>query len=659
MLDRLNTALAGRYHVERELGSGGMATVWLAQDMRHDRPVALKVLHAELAGAIGVDRFLREVRLTARLQHPNIVPVLDSGAISVGAGADLPWFAMPRLEGESLRARIARERQLPIEDALRITAAVADALESAHSSGVVHRDIKPENVLLVGPHVYVVDFGIAKALMEIAGDRLTSIGLAIGTPAYMSPEQASAGVVDGRSDQYSLATMLYEMVVGEPPFTGSTAAATVARRFAETARPIRPIRPAVPESVERAVLRALERVPADRFADVGAFAAALRSDESSKLRRQPRIGRHGPRAIVAAGIVAAMALAAVLILWPVPIAVAPARDPALLALYMRGTRGYDRRTPAGAAEAITSFNEVLTRDSTYTEAWTGLAKTYVRAYERAFVIAGIPRDSMLKRAVAAAEGAIAANPGSADVWLTQALVNRQIDPTDRASTFRSIRRALELDSLNVPSWHVVAVSLAETGDLAGAIDAWRRCVTLDPSYSQGLAFLALGHYWQRQFDSAAAWADSVVAMDPTYFLGRTTMGQIAVARGDYARARAAFDAARRLTTGVEIVDGLAGSSLAEAAARRPSQARALLQRADSLAVAYMPVPLHTAVYMSHAYAALNEVDRAVRWIEAYEPRADVHFQLHLRCDAPFDVIRANPRFQSVLVPASRSARRSC
>lgn len=481
MNEHLAAALAGKYALVRELGHGAMGTVWLARDLRHDRAVAIKLLHAEFAGAIGVDRFLREIRLTAGLQHPNIVPVFDSGSVRGGEGPELPWFAMPYLEGGSLRERLTRENPLAVDEAIRVATGIADALQHAHRQGVVHRDIKPENVLLVNGHVYVVDFGIAKALMDLGGDRLTSAGLAIGTPAYMSPEQASAGPVDARSDQYSLATVLYEMLAGEPPFTGATASATIARRFAEVPRPIRPVRPAVPASMERAIMRALQRIPADRFEDVSAFVQALRVDASNAVVRLPVNRRPALRSLAAALVLAAIALSSWLLRPDTPGTVA--RDPALVALYERGVHGYDRRTPAGAAEAIASFNEVIARDSTYTEAWTGLANTYVRAYQRGFVMPGIPRDTLLMRAVIAAEGAIAANSASAKAWHTQALVSAEIDPTDRGPALRSVRRALELDSANEEAWHTLAISLAETGELRGAIDAWRRSVALNSAYS--------------------------------------------------------------------------------------------------------------------------------------------------------------------------------
>src|SRR4051812_11719050 len=231
MRDRLEQELSEHYAIERELGTGGMATVWLAYDRRHDRRVAIKVLHEELAGAIGVDRFVREIRLTARLQHAAILPVLDSGALpATPTHSALPWYAMAYVDGESLRARLERETQLPIDEAVRIATEMAGALHAAHQLGIVHRDVKPENVLIAAGRVYVVDFGIARALLNTGDERLTASGLAIGTPVYMSPEQATAAPVDARSDQYSLAAVLYEMLVGEPPVTGPNTQAIIARR---------------------------------------------------------------------------------------------------------------------------------------------------------------------------------------------------------------------------------------------------------------------------------------------------------------------------------------------------------------------------------------------------------------------------------------------
>jgi eukaryotic-like serine/threonine-protein kinase len=270
-LDRLREALKDRYAFERELGRGGMATVYLARDLRHDRPVALKVLHAELAASLGPERFLREIKLAARLQHPHILTVYDSG----DAGGLLLWFTMPYVEGESLRDRLRRERQLPVADAVRLTREAALALDFAHRHGAVHRDIKPENILLVDGQALVADFGIARALGG-GDDRLTETGMSIGTPAYMSPEQAAADkAVDSRSDIYSLGIVLYEMLAGETPFAAPTAQAMIARRMLEAPRPLREVRETVPDGVAQAVARALAKAPADRFATAAEFARAL------------------------------------------------------------------------------------------------------------------------------------------------------------------------------------------------------------------------------------------------------------------------------------------------------------------------------------------------------------------------------------------------
>jgi serine/threonine-protein kinase len=276
-LDLLQSALAGRYRIERELGRGGMAVVFLAEDLKHRRRVALKVLRPEVARSIGSSRFLREIEIAARLSHPHILPLFDSGEAGKHEGGEgsLLFFVMPYVEGESLRVRLAREKQLPVEEALRITRDVADALAYAHAAGIVHRDIKPENILFQSGHPVVSDFGIASALKAAVGERLTDPGFAVGTPEYMSPEQSVGEAVDARSDVYSLGCVLYEMLAGDPPFSGSTAQAIQARKVMDTVPRIRTVRAQVPEGVERVVRKALAGVPADRFATVAAFSTAL------------------------------------------------------------------------------------------------------------------------------------------------------------------------------------------------------------------------------------------------------------------------------------------------------------------------------------------------------------------------------------------------
>jgi len=279
LIERLQAVLAGQYHVERELGRGGMATVFYARDLKHDRPVALKVLRPEIAAAIGSERFLREIRLAALLSHPNILPLFDSGSVPpdrLGPPGSPPllYYVMPYVPGESLRDRLGRERHLPLDVTVQLIREAADALDCAHAASIVHRDIKPENILLSGGHALLADFGIAHA--PDTGGRLTETGLTLGTPHYMSPEQSAGDQqVDARSDVYALATVAYEALAGEPPFTGPTAQAIFARRFREAPRPIQDTREMLPPAVDAVIARGLARIPADRYQSAGDFAAAL------------------------------------------------------------------------------------------------------------------------------------------------------------------------------------------------------------------------------------------------------------------------------------------------------------------------------------------------------------------------------------------------
>ncbi len=272
-LDRLRAALSQSYTIDRELGRGGMATVYLAQDGKHERLVALKVLHPDLAATLGPERFLREIKLAARLNHPHILPLHDSGEAE-----GFLYYVMPYVEGESLRERLDRERQLPIEEAVHHARSIASALDYAHRQQIVHRDIKPENVMLYEGEAMVMDFGIAKAVSSAGADTLTQTGMMVGTPAYVSPEQAAGETnLDGRSDQYSLACMLYEMLSGERAFSGPTAQAVMAKRFTETVKPLRSLRGSIPEAVERAVTRAMSTDAAARYKTAAQFAQALAS----------------------------------------------------------------------------------------------------------------------------------------------------------------------------------------------------------------------------------------------------------------------------------------------------------------------------------------------------------------------------------------------
>jgi serine/threonine protein kinase/Flp pilus assembly protein TadD len=276
-LERIRDAFTQFYTIDRELGRGGMATVYLAQDAKHERLVALKVLHPDLAASLGPDRFLREIKLAARLNHPHILPLHDSGE-----AAGFLYYVMPYVEGESLRERLDRERQLPIEEAVHHARAIASALDYAHRQGIVHRDIKPENVMLYEGEAMVMDFGIAKAVSSAGSETITQTGMMIGTPAYVSPEQAAGETnLDGRSDQYSLGCVLYEMLSGERPFSGATPQAVMAKRFTETVKPLRTLRSVIPEPVEKAVTKAMSTNADDRYRTSAQFATALGSGSVS------------------------------------------------------------------------------------------------------------------------------------------------------------------------------------------------------------------------------------------------------------------------------------------------------------------------------------------------------------------------------------------
>jgi tetratricopeptide (TPR) repeat protein len=485
-----------------------MATVYRARDLRHDRAVALKVLHPELGASKGGERFAREIRLLAGLHHPHILPLFDSGEHE---GAI--FYVVPCVEGESLRRRIEREHQLPLEEALNITREVADALDHAHRHGVIHRDIKPENILLEEGHAIVADFGVARAVTRAAGESQTTAGMVVGTPAYMSPEQASGDEeLDGRSDQYSLACVLYEMLAGDPPFAGTTPRATIARRFTEPPPSLRGTRD-VPEALDRAIRRALSAVPADRFPDVRAFAKALEAPDS---RSGP-----SPKAVATLGIpaVAAMALALV-IWWPkgggadtidpglhavLPFAVAgnsaPANlDGAAVARHLgRSLRFWrDMRIvdDLRAGDAISQHGSVQTLSDAFAVArdlgagrllwgdiWSRGDSIEVRA-----TLYNV-RTGREERTATVMMGAEVTNIGPAFVALSDSLALGSLreQAAARAARGTRVRQAF----VQYEAGH----RALRTWDLVGAEDAFRAAGDLDPDFAQAAVMLAQVTAW--------------------------------------------------------------------------------------------------------------------------------------------------------------------
>ena len=350
--DALWRQLGDRYRPIREVGRGGMATVFLATDLRHGRDVAIKVIHPQISTALGADRFLREIRIAARLQHPNILPVLDSGE-----DGGLLWYSMPFVAGESLRARLAREKQLSVESAVAIVAGVAAGLSYAHRQNIIHRDIKPENILVNGDDPVIADFGIARAFGDSASDRLTETGLALGTAGYMSPEQATGErELDGRSDTYSLGCVLYEVLAGEPPFVGPTAQAVLARSLTETPRPLTRVRAELPEGLAAAVTRAMARTPADRFESAETFARAIKTAITTGARPSaPKRRAAGLGIVAAVAVVAAAGVYFATRPHPLP----PPASIAVLRFENVGSDSADRYFAEGMAdELLTALGEL-------------------------------------------------------------------------------------------------------------------------------------------------------------------------------------------------------------------------------------------------------------------------------------------------------------
>ena len=516
----LKTALSDRYVIEREIGAGGMATVYLARDLRHDRPVALKVLRPELGAVLGVERFLSEIRVTANLQHPNLLPLFDSG----NADGQL-FYVMPYVEGESLRARLDRERQLPVEEAIRIATAVAGALDYAHRQGVIHRDLKPENILLQDGQPVVADFGIALAVSHAGGERVTQTGLSLGTPQYMSPEQATGDrALDARTDQYSLAAVLYEMLTGEPPHTGGTAQAIVARVLTESPRSVRATRPTVSPGVDQAIARALSKIPADRFADVRAFAASLSSGASAAVAPSRKINA---KVLIGAGVAAVAAVA--LYIMNVP------RSPTLP--LDRGTVAIviPQSGDASLASLPTQVGDVVSQalgEMAWIRAKLVVATTGDAASARAGTVITIDLqpagDSvrMLPRVVDATTGGAlkALAPASISRVATPDVIQRALEPAVILAGFASSDNLgpAAVPSGALPSYAAFRAFMAGVNSLGNAVDTiaryrtvtpLREAIVLDSTFVQAKLWLGVSYAWYGFFSrgsGGAARADTVL-----------------------------------------------------------------------------------------------------------------------------------------------------
>jgi serine/threonine protein kinase len=618
-LEPIKAALAGRYAVERELGQGGMAVVLLARDERHGRPVALKLLRPELAAHLGTDRFLREIEIAARLAHPNILPLLDSGIVRLEDGHETPYYVMPLVEGESLRDRLTHG-PLQAEEAIRLLAEVADALDCAHRQGIVHRDIKPDNILLQQGHAVVSDFGIARAVSAATGVvRLTETGMSLGTRGYMSPEQLAGLEVDHRSDIYSLGCLMVEMLTGRLPGPGG----------ADLPPPLSP-------AIRAAVARALTPVPADRWDSAGAFAIAL-SAPAVAPRRRP---------VLLASVALILAIFVIARLAGLGPASARRRTAEVDSIVRRANALVSDRTVTHHNEAIAELRRVLQQDSTEARAWAVLARAYASADRWGFPIAGTPPESLGPTALRYTERALGLDSLSSDVWVARAWVDEYLDPARKVVALGSYQRAIALDSTSAEAWSRVGFLLFERAQLEEGLAAHRRAFTLDRrrySFEVPIYFL-----FTRQLDSAARWIDTALAIAPNVYWTRVTAGDIAFELHDWNAAEAQFSAAERLETGAEIA-GLSG--LASVAAARGERARALefLARAVGKTDSARP-PTHNAIFLAEAFAQLSQRNEALSWLERYEPVGDLHFQLHLKHEPMLDPLRGEPRFKRLLRP---------
>jgi len=522
VLDQLKRALADRYAIERELGQGGMATVYLARDIKLGRSVALKVLRPELAASLGGDRFLREIEIAAKLAHPHILALYDCGE----AGGQL-YYVMPYVEGETLRDRLLREKQLSLDDALQLTREVADALSYAHAHGVVHRDIKPENILLESGHAVVADFGIAKAIAAAGSARLTETGLSIGTPAYMSPEQAAgSGDVDGRSDLYSLGCVLYEMLAGEPPFTGPSAQAVVAKRLSTPAPRVSVLRKTVPAHVEQALDAALALAPADRFPTAALFAEALGNASAPTHQRtgapwSPLAWwrRRAVRLAAAAAVLVVIAGAIAVGRWVRPsgsVSRHPRTAIAVLPLANLSAEGPQAYFAPGLQDALlTQLSKVA--------ALTVISRTSVMGYQ------GTTKPL---REIAAELGVGSVVEGSVQVVGNRLRVNVQLidAATDRHLWAEQYDRTLD-DAFAVQSeiaQRIVAaigatLTQAEAGAIAAVPTANAEAYRL---YLQGREYFLRPGYLRENYESAQQLYERALALDPGFALAHAALSLV-------------------------------------------------------------------------------------------------------------------------------------
>jgi len=667
-LDHLTTALASRYAIEREIGRGGMAIVYLAHDLKHQRKVAVKVLRRELAATLGAQRFLREIEIAANLTHPHILPLYDSGEAD-----GFLYYVMPYIEGETLSDRINREGQLPLDDALQITKDVAAALSYAHSQGLIHRDIKPENVLLSAGEAVVADFGIARAVSAAGGERLTETGLAVGTPAYMSPEQAAGeSEVDARSDLYSLGCVLYEMLAGDAPYTASTPQALIAKKLAEPTPRISVVRESVPPAVETALSRALAKTPADRFVTAQQFAEALTAEMV-----EVRVGRaRWPLRAVAAASIGVVIVAA----W-------------FLSTILGGP-AYERLAVLPPANLMNDPEQEYFVSGMHNALISELQKAGVAVIGRTSVLqyentqkpireiaTELGVDALVEGSVYRAGDSVEIDPdyalayeGIAIVWMNRQLMG--IAPASEAApkARAAVERAVSLDNAHQEVQYTLAVVRAWTDwDWTGAEAAFQRAIELNPNYPTPRAAYAHFLIWMRRQDEAMRHAERAIELDPLDPMARSLYGFVLYLARRYDDAIAQFQSVLErdpnypaALNGLSNVYHAKGMYDEEVAAARLSYAvMEFTETEEALALFYAEGDYRGAARrMGDTLAALRNVryvdpmgiawwylcagqtNLALDWLErSFEERNSN--MPYLNADPIYDPLREDPRFRAL------------
>src|SRR6266566_3560957 len=693
--EALSAALGDRYRIERVLGRGGMATVYVAEDLRHSRQVAIKVLRPDVAAAIGAERFLREIAIAARLTHPHVLPLIDSGQ----ADGSL-YYVMPYVRGETLRERLVREQRFALKDALRIAREVGAGLDYAHREGFVHRDVKPENVLLADGHAVLADFGIARAIFQAGGEHVTEVGLAIGTPEYMSPEQAAGDrELDGRCDEYAIACVVYEMLAGEPPFSGDSARAIVAKHLSEPPAPLRARRPDAPAAVEQALARALAKAPADRFASVAEFTAAL--EETRPGAAPSLVGR--TRSIAVLPFVNASAdpdneylsdgisdelinaltkvdrlritaqlaaaddgrtlwserydralddvfaiedeIARTIVSTLRTTFLADIADPTpqrythnleAYSLYLKGRFCWNKRSQEGVLESISFFKQAIDHDPDYALAYSGLSDAYALQVD----YRSVPVTEGYRLAREYALKALALDQSLPEAHTSLAWVLHVYD-WDWPGAMREYARALELNPGFATAHHWYSYVLLVNGQSEQAMTEVLTALELDPSslsVRRGVGWIS---YYTRRYEQALYHLRRAVAMNPTSEDTYRVMGLVLMQQGAYAEAERAFREA--ITLSPDLSYATAGVAHVLALSGRRREAEVMVAELEARAREDYVTPVALCI----AHLGLMNVDQVFHWLDrAYEDRRG--WLTYMKVDPIFDPVRNEPRYTAFL-----------